>query len=305
VLVIGVDGGGTSTRCVVATAAGEIVGRGRAGGSNPRSSPDAGGALAAAVAGALVGVPADEVACGVFGLAGAGAAGRETALRLARAAWTAAGLAGEPLVVPDIEVAYAAGTAEPAGSVLIAGTGAVAARIADRVIAARADGAGWLLGDEGSGVWIGIRAASAALAAMDGRGPATRLAELVPAALGVAAEPQAIVAAVYAAPPSALGALAPVVLAAADDAVAISIVARAAAALVETVAAVAGEGPVVLAGGLIEAETPVSVLVKAALADRKPVVARDGAAGAAALALHATGTPTALAAHRELVSSAH
>ena len=37
-LVVGVDAGGTSTRCVVATVDGAIVARGRAGGANPRSS---------------------------------------------------------------------------------------------------------------------------------------------------------------------------------------------------------------------------------------------------------------------------
>jgi N-acetylglucosamine kinase-like BadF-type ATPase len=208
------------------------------------------------------------------------------------------------LVVPDIEVAFAAGTADPAGTVLIAGTGAVAARIEKREIAARADGVGWLLGDEGSGVWLGRRAAASAVAAMDGRGPRTVLMTAVPAALGVVADVQAVIGAVYAAPPSALGALARVVDAAAGDPVADEIIAEAASRLVRTVRAVGGGGPVVLAGGLLAAPTRVSERVRAALAASVPVVARDGAAGAAALAVHATGTPGALAAHRKLLSGA-
>jgi N-acetylglucosamine kinase-like BadF-type ATPase len=46
-------------------------------------------------------------------------------------------------------------------------------------LAALADGLGWLLGDQGSGFWIGRQTVVAALADLDGRGPATGLTELV------------------------------------------------------------------------------------------------------------------------------
>ncbi|GAA3757438.1 hypothetical protein GCM10023082_60430 [Streptomyces tremellae] len=56
----------------------------------------------------------------------------------------------------DVEIAFAGAPAAPAhGLVLIAGTGAVAARIADRAVAATSDGNGCLLGDACSGFWIG------------------------------------------------------------------------------------------------------------------------------------------------------
>src|SRR5436305_8154 len=71
-----------------------------------------------------------------------------------------------------------------------AGTGAGAAVIDDGALVRRADGYGWLVGDEGSGVWIGTEAVRAALRAYDGRGAPTTLAESVPRLLlGEAAAP--------------------------------------------------------------------------------------------------------------------
>ncbi|MFC7388356.1 N-acetylglucosamine kinase, partial [Sphaerisporangium rhizosphaerae] len=182
-LVVGVDGGGTSTRCLVATFSGEIVGRGRAGGANPRSARDPGGNLARALTEALSQIgprfgPGD-VAGGVFGLAGASEAGRRQADAISQDAWHGAGLPGRPVIVPDILVAFAGATPAPSGNVIIAGTGAVAAHVEDRRMVRRCDGYGWLLGDEGSGVWIGRRAVQAALAAIDGRGRPTVLTSLI------------------------------------------------------------------------------------------------------------------------------
>ncbi|WP_214411721.1 N-acetylglucosamine kinase [Sphaerisporangium fuscum] len=364
-LVVGVDGGGTSTRCVIATLDGEIVARGHAGGANPRSVRDPAANLARALTEALslIGprfTPGDVVG-GVFGLAGAGEAGRRQSHRMTGEAWHAAGLNGEPAVVPDIVVAFAGATPAASGTVVIAGTGAVAARIEDRRILRRCDGHGWLLGDRGSGVWIGRRAVQAALAAIDGTGPATALTGRVLPALraappsspaaasgdGEAESPegdtalsagavsssggetgppagttaplagdalsQAIISAVYEGEPARLGILSPVVESTAreGDPVALAIVEDAARHLVTTLEAV-GEGarelPVVLAGSLLTHPTLVAGRVRESLAGRTVVPARDGAAGAAALALRAAvpagGVPGAAeAAHRRLLAS--
>lgn len=345
-LVVGLDGGGTSTRCVIATLNGEIVARGLSGGANPRSARDPGGNITRAVAEALGGLGGDfrpdRVAGGVFGLAGASEAGRRLGHTLAADAWRTARLPGLPVVVPDILVAFAGATPAPSGSVLVAGTGAIAARIENREIVRRCDGYGWLLGDEGSGVWIGRRAVQAALAALDGRGSPTVLVgrvltTLTGSASGHAAGEtratpqgstpgrkgpvapggqeseslaQAIVAAVYDGEPARLGTLSPVVEAAAraGDRVALTIMDDAARLLVRTLDAVAppfaqgggsasqeiatdGTGspgsPVVLAGSLLTRRTLVAERVREALPGRPVVLARDGAAGAAALALRA------------------
>ncbi|MER7134044.1 N-acetylglucosamine kinase, partial [Streptosporangium saharense] len=177
-LVVGLDGGGTGARCVVATLSGEVTGRGYGGAANALSSPDPALSLGAALRTALDGLDPARVVGGVLALAGARSApGRATAA--ADSAWRAAGLAGRPRVVPDTLAAFAGATGEPSGTVLVAGTGATAVRIEDRRATRWADGYGWLLGDEGSGTWIGLRAVRAVLACLDGRAGPTALREAV------------------------------------------------------------------------------------------------------------------------------
>ncbi len=79
------------------------------------------------------------------------------------------------LVVNDALIALVAGAGDAAGIVLIAGTGSIAYGRNARGEAARAGGWGHMIGDEGSGYWIGREALAAVMRAGDGRGPATRL----------------------------------------------------------------------------------------------------------------------------------
>jgi glucosamine kinase len=319
--VVGVDAGGTHTRAAVVTLDGAVAGQGSGPGANPNSGGDTAQALTTALTAALGQVAPDRVRGGVFGIAGAGAAARPRVVAAAETAWRAAGLNGTPHVVTDIAVAYAAGTTEPAGVVVFAGTGAGAAVIHDGEIERRADAYGWLIGDEGSAVWIGRAAAVAAMRAYDGRGPATALAASVPRTLlGDAAAPlvaalpagvlpgtgehrlaadpalpQAIIREVYSGPPAAIGALAPLVSAAAEDgdAVARGIVAEAAECLLRDVDAVrpalaghAAPHGLVVAGSLLE-RGPVADAVRAGLRSRfgaDPDLAGEGTIGAARLA---------------------
>ncbi|WP_243716998.1 BadF/BadG/BcrA/BcrD ATPase family protein, partial [Actinomadura sp. KC345] len=181
--VVGIDAGGTKTRCVVLTLGGALAGSGTGPGANPNSGGDTAGALTTALREALGDLDRTHILTGVFGIAGAGSAGRPAAVAAARQAWQAAGLRGSPAVVTDIAVAFAAGTSEPKGIVVFSGTGAGAAVINDGTIVQRADGYGWLVGDEGSAVWLGKEAVRAALAAYDGRGSPTLLTDSVPRAL--------------------------------------------------------------------------------------------------------------------------
>ncbi|WP_245667387.1 N-acetylglucosamine kinase [Actinomadura macra] len=181
--VVGIDAGGTKTRCVVLTLGGALAGSGTGPGANPNSGGDTVGALTTALRQALGDLDRTHILTGVFGIAGAGSAGRPAAVSAARRAWQALGLRGSPAVVTDIAVAFAAGTNEPKGIVVFSGTGAGAAVINDGSIVQRADGYGWLVGDEGSAVWLGKEAVRAALAAYDGRGSPTLLTDSVPRAL--------------------------------------------------------------------------------------------------------------------------
>ncbi|MDX3383958.1 BadF/BadG/BcrA/BcrD ATPase family protein [Streptomyces niveiscabiei] len=123
--------------------------------------------------------------------AGGNGADEEPGRLRARAALTAAlerlGIPLPPITIhSDIEAAFAGAPGHPAaGLALIAGTGSVAARVRDRVLVATSGGDGWLLGDDGSGFWIGRRAVRAALRAADGRGRPTSLVTTVGRALGV------------------------------------------------------------------------------------------------------------------------
>ena len=61
----------------------------------------------------------------------------------------------------------------------------VAARVGDGRVDATCDGVGWLLGDRGSGFWIGHRVVRAAAAALDESGAPTTLVELVLTEVGI------------------------------------------------------------------------------------------------------------------------
>lgn len=313
-LVVGVDAGATSTRCVVATVDGTVVGRGAAGGANRNSSGgDVSAALATAIGRALDGTTRPRVRLGVLGAAGSSGAGRAAFRAAAEDAWRTAGLTAELTTVTDVEVAFAAGAAEPDGVLLLSGTGALAARFAGGGLERRCDGYGWLLGDEGSAVWIGVRALRAVLAALDGRGAPTVLIDAACEHFGVRPgapedRAQAVIAAAFGVPPAGLGGLAPAVSAAADadDPVAVRICGAATGRLLHTFDSV-GPPPgavVVLAGSVLLTPGPVSRAVRAGVTVRtgaEPRAGLDGAAGAAVLAVaRLTGAPVAPVTHSRL-----
>ncbi|RGC67218.1 Glucosamine kinase GspK [Micromonospora sp. MW-13] len=316
-VVVGLDVGGTSTRALAVTLSGNRLGTGRAGGGNPTShgAERAAGELLAALRGALAGVDPARVRAGTIGLAGAGRLLADPAGRAAfDRAWRDAGLRCPYAVHGDALVAYASGTASTAGTVLIAGTGAIAAQVRDLRLDRIADGHGWLLGDAGSGFWLGREAVRRLLADLDaGREPGPLGRRALGELLGgdeVADRPRdtvdAVVQAVTRRPPVELARLAPLVVTSADEGepVAAELIAEAAAHLAESVARIRPAGaqdPVVLGGGLLTADTPLAVAVRRELARRWPGAplraAGDGAAGAAWLAardLSEVTDPTAL-----------
>ncbi|MFF4197270.1 BadF/BadG/BcrA/BcrD ATPase family protein [Nonomuraea sp. NPDC001831] len=164
-LFAGVDAGGTTTRAAVHAADGTRLGHGAAGPGNPAAhGPEAARlAIGQALRRALDGVDPSLVAASVAGVAGGDDAFAATLGRT----WAECGIAAPPRMVGDVEVAYAAGTAAPSGTLLLAGTGAAAARFSGRTVTAVADGLGWLLGDEGGGFWIGRAGVRAAVRALD------------------------------------------------------------------------------------------------------------------------------------------
>lgn len=170
-LVIGIDGGGTSTRARIARLDGTPLASAKAGGVNPNSGSDPVQALTDVLEEALAGLSVDErsqITAGVAGLAGH-LSSPDRMTKAAQTAWQAVGLPGTPVVYSDLVVAYwsgLAGTDSEApdeGMILVAGTGAVAAVVNGTDITHLVDGNGYLLGDYGGGIWLGIQIARAAL----------------------------------------------------------------------------------------------------------------------------------------------
>ncbi len=280
---MGVDAGGTASHAVVATVDGEIVGRGRAGPGNPLSAgPAAVPALSAALRSAVATVDPAAVIGGVLGLAGSSACDGAFASVLDDA-WSAVGLSCPWRVVGDAVTAFAAGTCAPDGAVLIAGTGAVAAQLHDREIVRVNDGRGWLLGDEGSGHWLGVSALRAAV-----RGWPSPFATAVAAQTGATGRDR-LIGWAQELHHAEIASLAPLVcaMARAGDPHATAIVADAVRRLTATLDELRPDGPVVLAGSLLTAATPVRDGLLAGLGARSvpTLISRDPAAAAAWLAL--------------------
>ncbi|MFK0193451.1 N-acetylglucosamine kinase [Kitasatospora sp. NPDC090308] len=314
-LVLGLDVGGTSTRVLVADLDGRVLGAARGAGGNPVAhGPEvAAKEIGDTVRAALAGLDPGRVAAGVIGLAG-GLVARPAFGGL----WDALGLGAHPVLVSDVLLAHAAGTSAPDGNVVLSGTGGMAAEVRGHELTRTADGHGWLLGDRGSGVWLGREAVSATLTAIDRDEPLTGLAAAVAGALTGPVGPvgpegreglggsgddlrSALITAVHGQAPTRLARLAPVVLerAGAGDPTALTLVARAADHLLDTLGLLRARGcalPIVLAGGLLSTPTPLAARLRPLLAARWPDAplrpAGNGAGAAAWLAARSLGRGT-------------
>ena len=309
-LALGGDLGGTSTRIVVVGPDGREHGRGVTGGGNPTTDPvGAAAAFGDALRDALSGVDGARVKASVVGVAGGSALRTPAVAMHFDRVWTEAGVTCAPCSVPDLEVAFAGGTAASDGAVLVAGTGAAAGSLTDHRLTRTADGHGWLLGDDGSGFWLGREAVRATLRTLDAGGTPGALVDSVlreldgdrtvgdltaiPARRATEGQRVRVIQAVNSRPGVRLSALAPLVTAAyrTGDPQAQSIVERAAAALQATLGLIrdpAESTPIVLAGSLAGDGSPVGAELRSLLSARfagTVLPARTGVGGAAWLAL--------------------
>lgn len=303
-VAVGLDVGGTSTRALVVDVSGHRVGSATAGGGNPISHRTEAwtAVLSEALQQALGEAGPVEVRAIVVGMAGASAlAGTAEYAVLTQTMRTAAGADCSVRLAGDTDVAFAAATPEPDGTVLVAGTGAIAAAIRTGRTVRTADGHGWLLGDAGSGFWLGRQAVRAVLAEIDGNGASTALCPLVAEALlgrttaGHVPRPtrEELIRAAYASPPARLARLAPLLTRCADDGdeVASRIARRAVEHLVSTAEAVRAPvetTPFAVTGAVALGRHFVSQLLDQELERRWPghvVRVTDAAAGATWLAL--------------------
>jgi N-acetylglucosamine kinase-like BadF-type ATPase len=260
--VLGIDAGGTKTVCQLANEHGEILAEARRGGANLQAS----GELEVEkvlheVMEEAIGDHDVRPAAICLGIAGVD---RADDARVMQALMRRIGHKAKVLVVNDALIALEAGApgGQP-GVVIISGTGSIAYGRNDRNQSARAGGWGYMLGDEGSGYWIGRAALRAVLREADRRGPATLLTGLLLNYYGVA-RAQDLIAQVYhgGLKPAAIASLAQCVQGAFSDgdAVAIGILRSAADQLESSALSVArrlelvgSDFPFVLSGGIYRA----------------------------------------------------
>lgn len=300
-LFLAVDAGGTSTRCVAVDETGRCLGYGVAQSGNPISAGPvlAAASVAASAATALAQARADGARVAGVVLAMAGATTLNSTAVFAEAL-APLGVAAPISYAPDLLAAFCSGSWQQAGYALVAGTGTAAIRVERGREAVTADGLGWLLGDDGSGFWIGRRVARAVVAELDRRGTRTALTPALLGALelhddglrdrGRPAVLQRLIDTLYALRPVQLSGFAHLAFAAADDGdeLAAAIVRGAADALLHTLDAVFDEavsGPVVLGGGTVARHRDLATRIAAAHPGAPVVHVSDGAVGAAVIAL--------------------
>ena len=303
-IVVGIDGGGSSTRVYVADERGQILHKGTGAGSAVRPGAEADSAELIA---ALVKETIIEADMGhlmpralVVGVAGVGREAQKIALQseLERLE-----VADAVIVLSDAEAAMEDAFAEGPGILMIAGTGSIAWGRSPAGTMQRCGGWGPMIGDEGSGAWLGKKALQVITAAHDGREPETALTGAVLTALELD-DVASIIVWASTATPADLAALAPAVLSAAEvgdlrantvvtmavEELALHVRALARALFVDERAAI----PVALHGGLLGKGQPVrkrlehrlKTLVPGAVVRHQPV---DGARGAVQMGLRAIG----------------
>jgi N-acetylglucosamine kinase-like BadF-type ATPase len=196
--VMGVDGGATKTLAAVLDVDSKELYVGRGGPSN-EDAVGAEAAVRALLAAAdeaidAAGIDAGDLCAAVLAIAGTDMTTTAENVRKARThAW---------IVVNDVVGAWATATGGGPGVAAIAGTGSNVFGVGGEgaeLRAWRAGGWGHVLGDEGSGYWLGVQSLKAALRHREASGPPTALSDAATAFFG---EPtvEAVAQCVYAKP---------------------------------------------------------------------------------------------------------
>ena len=181
--VIGIDAGGTKTVCQLADAHANVLAETRGPGANLQAVGELQvekvlhDVMEAAIGDRPI-VPA-AICLGIAGV------DRPDDAAVVRAIMKRIGYKARILVVNDALVALEAGAPGQPGVVIISGTGSICYGRNAQGQAARSGGWGYVLGDEGSGYWIGRAALRAVLREADKRGAATALTPMLLEHFGV------------------------------------------------------------------------------------------------------------------------
>jgi len=177
-LVLGIDGGGTKTLAALVDQSGRLAATVRVGGTNPFDNPAWQTELDAALEPL---VKSSHLVAGAAALPGYG---EVEAISNAQDAAVAGFLGSPRLVLNDVDAAQIGAFAGGPGILVLSGTGSTGwARDADGR-SHRVGGWGDVVGDEGSGFWIGRRILGLVSRSLDGRAGASGLADALLAELG-------------------------------------------------------------------------------------------------------------------------
>ena len=255
-LLLGIDGGGSKCRAVIATQDLEILGQAVSGPANPfQGLAQAIESILTATQLALAEAHLDPQAVREL-VAGVGLAGVNLPSVYRKMEQWPHPFAQMALTT-DLEIASLGAHGGSDGGVIVAGTGSSGwARVQGKTTIIGAHG--FPFGDVGGGAWLGLQALQAVLLADDNLGPSTLLGDLIPRELGVPIP--GIPEKMTGAGPASLASLAPHVFQAAeaDDAVAVDIVQRGAdyLALVARNLRNSGAPATSMVGGLSELYRP-------------------------------------------------
>ena len=177
--IIGIDGGGTNTRGVISNLKGEVLTEvsGEASNYQTQGLESAVKELKAVILTLLreTHVEASSIEKIAAGVAGVGRQSDEKHLRRYLREELPVALEDKVYITTDLHVALYGAIGQKEGLILNAGTGATAMGKDINGRIERADGWGFLLGDEGSGFWIGLEGIKRSLRYHDGRDSPTEL----------------------------------------------------------------------------------------------------------------------------------
>lgn len=171
--VLGIDVGGSKTVCLLANEQGDVLATAREEGANLQGAGEL--ALEKVLHTVMEKTMADHdvrpsaICLGIAGV------DRQADEAVVQSIMRRIGYKAKILVLNDALIALQAGIGEGPGIVIVSGTGSIAYGRNTHGEAARAGGWGYVLGDEGSGYWIGRLALRAVVRHADGRGRDTTL----------------------------------------------------------------------------------------------------------------------------------
>jgi N-acetylglucosamine kinase-like BadF-type ATPase len=318
---LAIDIGGSTSRATLVDMDGNCLGQGRNRGGNPGSNPPSEAAAAViAAAEAAAAEAARPLDIKVAMLAIAGVRNPDMQRRMEEA-FRRLGLSGPMVLTGDTNAMLPSVTAAPDGYCIFCGTGSGAVKVRGGEVETVADAAGYLVGDLGSGYWLGHQAAIAVTSELDGRGPKTALTGAILESLGIAftgdtavdgrpAPLRDFIDAIYVMRPIELAKFAPLVITNRNDPIAADLLARAEAFLLADFRKVFDPGltgPVVLGGSVAAHLTGlplgISGLLQAAGHEADIRLAGNPSVGAAVLALRHQGVSVDEAMLRHIAAS--